>query len=155
MTNKALATASGSDSSTAVSVSASLVIAGTAVAVTSQDINKITEKGGFQFELAHEINLGSINDLLDWIKDTFFKDNASFDPSAITETLKALPVVGPTLTALMEATFEVRAFKMDTGASTFEIAILVTAANNGISFLNDAIVLKDIGIGVDYAGSSA
>lgn len=152
MANKALATASATTPSSTVTVSAGIVIAGNPITITSQDINEIA-KNGFKFELANPVELGSIEDLLNWVKDTFFKNDTSFNPGDIVDTVKGLPVVGTTLGELLQAVFTVQSFKMNTKAKTFEVAILIKAPNDGMSFLNDLIVLKEVGIAVDYAGA--
>ncbi|PIL22063.1 hypothetical protein P775_00945 [Puniceibacterium antarcticum] len=137
--------------STAVSVSASFIIGGQNVKVTSQDITKIAEQG-FKFSLAAPITFGTPPDLLKWINTEF---GAKIDVDAIQKAISEIPFksISSILDTFWNMSLIVEVLNIDTKAGLFEIAILLQASDPKPDPIFGILQIDSLGFGVTRIGA--
>ncbi|HFZ8993190.1 TPA: hypothetical protein ACIPUI_000238 [Citrobacter freundii] len=137
-----------------VSVSSAFEINGQLVSVNSQDIRKI--KDGIEFSLSQPVELGSINDFLDWLNKNFGIPLTSEDLKEAIQKIPESPEVVKTirdaLLGIISATITINILSINTKTKTYRFAVTMKA-EPPISILN-IIELQTIGVEISAGGEA-
>lgn len=144
--NALTTTGSPATSGVIVAISSSFEINGQQVTISSQDINSI--KKGINFTLAQPVALGSINDFLDWLNETFGVPLTSQD---LTDAINKLPDspaviknIKDALLGFLDAVITITMLSVNTETGVYKFGVTMTM-NPPISILG-VLDLDTIGV---------
>lgn len=129
-----------------VAISSSFLINGQSVAISSQDIDNV--KKGINFQLAQPVTLGSINNFLDWLKDTFSVPLTSAQLGEMINKLPDSPLVikniKDALNGILAAAITITVLSVNTASGEYRFGVTMTPLTP-INILN-VLSLETIGV---------
>lgn len=129
-----------------VAISSSFLINGQSVAISSQDIDNV--KKGINFQLAQPVTLGSINNFLDWLKDTFNVPLTSKELGDMINKLPDSPLVikniKDALNGILAAAITITVLSVNTASGEYRFGVTMTP-QTPINILN-VLSLETIGV---------
>lgn len=159
MMTKLAATGSPAGSPTAnpitVAISSSFLINGQSVAISSQDIDNI--KKGINFQLAQPVALGSINDFLNWLNETFGVPLTAKELGDMIDKLPNEPLVvkniKDALKGILSAVITITVLSVNTATGEYRFGVTMTPLEP-INILN-VLSLETIGVEIGSAETPA
>lgn len=151
MMTKLAVTASPTANPITVAISSSFLINGQSVSISSQDIDNI--KKGINFTLAQPVALGSINDFLNWLNETFGVPLKAEDLDKMINNLPNAPAVvkniKDALKGILSAVITITVLSVNTATGEYRFGVTMTPLTP-ISILN-VISLETIGVEIGSA----
>jgi hypothetical protein len=134
-------------SGTAVTISATLQILGATVPVNTGDLAQL-RAGNFNFSLSQPVELGTIDDFIQWLHDNLYLPVTKDDVDGLA---KYIPVPGLQTAYLqfLHATITITTLVINTGTKTYAFGATMTFPDGGISILG-LLEFQSIGVLVTH-----